>query len=352
MDPIDPEKLNQFMGKVCADLGATMFAGLVLVGERLGLYRAMAGAGPLTPGELARRTGTNERLVREWLNANAASGYVEYEPATARYVLPPEQAAALADETSPAYATGAFQIMTSALASEPKVRAAFTSGGGVGWHEHHHGLFDGTERFFKAGYVGNLLTSWLPALDGVEQKLRAGARVADIGCGHGASTILMAKAYPRSRFLGVDFHDASIERARAAAAHAGVTERTTFEVAHAKQYTGSYDLIAFFDCLHDLGDPIGAARHARASLAPGGTLMLVEPNAGDKVEDNLNPVGRLFYSASTFICTPCSQSQEVGTALGAQAGEQRLRGILAEAGFTTIRRAASTPFNLVLEATL
>lgn len=350
MQRLDPDKLNQFMGKVCADLGATMFAGLVLVGDRLGLYRAMAGAGPVTASELSQRTRTNERLVREWLDANAASGYVEYDAETDRYTLPPEQAAALADDTSPAFAAGAFQIMVSALASEPKVRAAFTNGRGLGWHEHDHGVFDGTERFFKAGYIGNLLTSWLPALDGVEARLREGARVADIGCGHGASTLLMAKAYSRSRFVGVDFHEASIKRARTAAEQAGVAERASFEVGKATEYAGTYDLIAFFDCLHDLGDPVGAARHAREHLAPGGTLMLVEPNAGDRLVDNLNPIGRLFYSASTFLCTPCSQAQEVGAALGAQAGQQRLRAVLADAGFTRVRVAATTPFNLVLEA--
>ena len=348
---IDQTKLDTFLGKVCGDLGATMFAGLVVLGERLGLYKAMAGAGGLSPAELAHRTGTHERLVREWLNANAASGYVEYDAVTERYALSPEQTAALADDTSPAYVPGAFQVFTSALKSEPKVRAAFAGGHGVGWHELDHGLFDGTERFFKAGYVGHLLSSWIPALDGVDARLRAGGKVADVGCGHGASTILMAKAYPKSRFWGFDYHEASIVKARAAAEREGVGDRITFEVASATTFPGTgYDLVAFFDCLHDLGDPTGAARCAKASLAAQGTLLLVEPNAGDRVEDNLNPIGRLFYSASTFICTPCSLSQDVGTGLGAQAGEHRLRDVLTTGGFTRIRRAATTPFNLVLEA--
>jgi SAM-dependent methyltransferase len=348
---IDQTKLDAFMGRVCQDLGATTFAGLVVLGDKLGLYKAMAGAGWLTPGELARRTHTAERYVREWLNANAASGYVEYDGATARYALPPEQALALADETSPAYVPGAFRLFTSALKAEPKLRAAFGSGGGVGWHEHDPGLFEGTESFFKAGYVAHLLSSWIPALEGLEAKLRAGARVADVGCGHGASTILMAKAYPASRFWGFDYHARSIEHARAAATREGVDDRAHFAVAAAKDYPSEgYDLVAFFDCLHDLGDPVGAARHAKNSLAPGGVVMLVEPRAGERVEDNLNPVGRLFYSASTFICTPCSLSQEGAAGLGAQAGEPRLREVLAAAGFTSVRRAAATPFNVVLEA--
>lgn len=348
---IDPAKLERFIGQALSDFGATMNTALVILGDRLGLYRAMAGAGPLTPTELAARTKTNEKHVREWLNGQAAGGYVEYDPATGRYHLPPEQAHCLTDESSPFYLPGGFQIASSVVQDETRVRERFSRGEGLGWHEHGHDLFEGTERFFRPGYNANLIASWIPALDGVEAKLQAGAKVADVGCGHGASTILMAKAYPKSLFVGFDYHAASVERARERAEQAGVSDRVTFEVAKAKDFPGQgYDLVAFFDCLHDMGDPVGAAKHVRSTLANDGTWMIVEPQARDRVEENLNPIGRVFYCASAMICTPASLSQEVGLALGAQAGEARLRGVLGEAGFTQIRRAAETPFNMVLEA--
>jgi len=347
---IDQEKLNQFMQKAVGDLGATFHAALVVIGDKLGLYRAMAEAGPVTSSELAKLAGASERYVREWLAANAASGYVNYD-AAGRYSLSAEQSFALAEEGSPAFLPGAFQAAVAAIKAEPKIAEAFRTSCGVGWHEHDPGLFQGTERFFRPGYAANLITSWIPSLDGVEAKLREGARVADVGCGHGASTILMAQAYQRSTFTGFDYHEASIERARKAADEAGVTERVNFEVASAKNYPGrDYDFIAFFDCLHDMGDPVGAASYVRNTLAPDGALMIVEPYANDRVEENLNPVGRLFYSASTLVCTPASLSQEVGMALGAQAGEARMREVVTKGGFTRFRRAAETPFNLVFEA--
>jgi SAM-dependent methyltransferase len=305
----------------------------------------------MTPGELAERTGTSERYVREWLNAQAAGGYVEYDPSERRYSLPPEHAVALADESSPYFMPGAFQLMTASVRDEPAIREAFRSGAGVGWHEHNHGVFEGCERFFRPGYVANLVSSWIPALEGVDGKLRAGASVADVGCGHGASTLLMAEAYPASRFVGFDYHDESIEQARARAEAAGLSDRVSFEVAPAAGYPGSgYDLVTTFDCLHDMGDPVGAARHVLASLDPDGTWLVVEPFAGDRVEDNLNPVGRVYYGASTLLCTPASLSQEVGLALGAQAGPARLRDVITSAGFGRFRQATETPFNLVLEA--
>ncbi len=347
---IDQGKLEQFVHQAVAELGAALNAALVLIGDKLGLYKAMAGAGALTPTELAKKTGTAERYVREWLNAQAAGGYVAYDPATKRYALPPEQAFCLADETSPTFLPGGFQAMVSVVKDDQKVAEAFRSGKGVGWHEHDPGLFEGTERFFRPNYAANLVTSWVPALDGVEEKLRRGARVADVGCGHGASTILLAEAYPKSTFIGFDYHEPSISWARKAASRAGVADRVRFEVASSKSYPGTgYDLVAFFDCLHDMGDPVGASRHVLSTLAPDGTWMLVEPFANDRVEDNLNPVGRVFYAASTMICTPASLAQEVGLALGAQAGETRLQQVVTEAGFTRFRRATATPFNLVLE---
>jgi SAM-dependent methyltransferase len=348
---IDQEKLNQFMQRAVGDLGATLHAALIVIGDKLGLYKAMAEAGPVTSSELAKRAGLAERYVREWLAANAASGYVNYDAAAGRYSLSAEQAFALAEEGSPAFLPGAFQLATAALKAEPKVAEAFRTGAGLGWHEHDPELFRGTERFFRPGYAANLISGWIPSLDGVEVKLRKGARVADVGCGHGASTILMAQAYPRSTFTGFDYHEASIKRAREAADEAGVAGRVNFEVASAKNYPGrDYDFVAFFDCLHDMGDPVGAASYVRKTLAPDGTLMIVEPYANDRVEENLNPVGRLYYSASTLVCTPASLSQEVGLALGAQAGEARMREVVTKGGFTRFRRATETPFNLVFEA--
>jgi SAM-dependent methyltransferase len=347
---INEERLNQLLGKFVADFGATFHAGLVVIGESLGLYKALAGES-LTPAELAERTGTDERYVREWLNSQAAGEYVQYDPSTGRYSLSEEQAFALADEKSPAYLPGAFLLAVSALRAVPQITEKFRTGEGFGWHEHDHGLFRGTELFFRPGYAANLTSSWIPALDGVEAKLKAGAKVADVGCGLGASTILMAQTYPASTFVGYDYHDGSIEMARQRAEAAGVSDRVKFEVARAKDYPGGgYDFVAFFDCLHDMGDPVGAAAHVRETLAPDGTWMVVEPFAGDKVEDNLNPVGRIYYSASTLLCTPASKSQEVGLALGAQAGEARLREVVAGGGFGQFRRAAETPFNIVYEA--
>ncbi len=345
------EEIGAFVQKAFGDMGAMLSATLVVIGDECGLYKTLAAAGPLTPAELAARTNTSERCVREWCAGQAAAEYITYEPATGRYALPPAQAVALADETSPACVLGGFQGMAAATRALPKVIEAFRSGKGVGWHEHDPALFRGTERFFRAGYNVHLVSEWIPALEGVQAKLERGARVADVGCGHGASTVIMARAFPRSTFIGFDYHAPSITRAREAAREAGVGERTTFEVAAAKDFPGTgYDLVAFFDCLHDMGDPVGAARHVRDALAPDGTWLLVEPFANDHVENNLNPLGRVFYSVSTLVCTQASLAQEVGLALGAQAGEARLHEVLRQAGFTRIRRAAETPFNLVIEA--
>lgn len=348
---MNEQKLNELMGKFVADLGATLHAGMAVIGENLGLYKALREAGPLTSVELAERTGTHERYVREWLNSQASGGYVEYDAAAGRYWLSEEQAFVLADEKSPAYLPGGFLLAVSALRAVPRITESFRSGEGCGWHEHDEGLFRGTELFFRPNYAANLVSAWIPSLEGVEEKLKSGARVADVGCGLGASTILMAQAYPKSRFVGYDYHDKSIDMARQRAKDAGVSDRVTFETAKAKDYRGTgYDLVTFFDCLHDMGDPEGAASHVRQSLAPDGTWMIVEPFAGDRVEDNLNPVGRVFYSASTLVCTPASLAQEVGRALGAQAGEARMREVVTGGGFNRFRRAAETPFNLVFEA--
>jgi SAM-dependent methyltransferase len=347
---LDAGKLEQFVFRAVEEVGATLNAALVVMGDRLGLYRALAGAGALTPSELAARTSTAERYVREWLNAQAAGRYVEYHPAEGRYSLAPEHAVAFCDEDSPAYLPGLFQTALGSVLDSPRITDAARSGAGVGWHEHNHDVHDGCERFFRPGYNTNLVASWLPALDGVVERLQQGGRVADVGCGHGASTILMARAFPNSTFVGSDYHGASIDTARRRAEDAGVQDRVRFEVAPAAVYAGEgYDLVTMFDCLHDMGDPVGAARHVLRTLAPDGTWMIVEPAAGDRVEDNLNPVGRAFYGFSTLLCTPASLSQDVGLALGAQAGPARISDVVTEAGFTRFRRAAETPFNFVLE---
>ena len=349
--PLDSGKLEQFVFRAVDEVGATLNAALVVMGDRLGLYRALAGAGALTTGELATRTGTTERYVREWLNAQAAGGYVDYHPAEGRYSLAPEQTVALTDEDSPAYLPGFFQIALGSVLDSPRITDAVRRGDGFGWHEHNHHVHDGCERFFRPGYNANLIDAWLPALDGVVEQLERGARVADVGCGHGASTILMAGAFPNSTFIGSDYHAGSIETARRRAAEAGVAARVRFEATPAAAYTGEgYDLVTMFDCLHDMGDPVGAARHVLRTLAPDGTWMIVEPAAGDRVEDNLNPVGRAYYGFSTLLCTPASLSQDVGLALGAQAGPARIEQVVTEAGFTRFQRVADTPFNHVYEA--
>jgi SAM-dependent methyltransferase len=348
---IDEAKLEAFMGQAVTDMGAIISAPLMVIGEKLGLYKAMAGAGPLTSQEVADRSGVAERSVREWLRNQAAGGYVTYDADSDRYTLPDEHALALADEDSPFYILGVYDSIASLYADEDQILEAFRTGSGMGWHEHDHRLFRGTERFFRPGYRAHLVAEWIPALDGVLQKLERGAKVADVGCGHGASTVIMADAFPNSQFFGFDYHEASIQRAREAAAEAGVADRVEFVAASAKDYPGSdYDLVCVFDCLHDMGDPVGASAHVHETLAADGTWMIVEPFAGDSVQENLNPVGRVFYGASTVICTPASLAQEVGLALGAQAGEARLAKVLKEGGFKSVRRATETPFNLVLEA--
>ena len=347
---MNEDKLMDLVHQAVGDFGSILTGALVVLGDRLGLYRHLADAGrPLTSAELAAAAGCAERYVREWLNGQAASGYVTY--VDGRYTLDEEQATAFTDESSPACVVGGFQAMLAATRAIDRLSVVFRTGEGLGWHEHHDDVFRGTERFFRPGYLANLTTSWIPALEGVEDKLRRGAKVADVGCGHGASTIIMARTFPESAFTGFDYHAPSIDAARKAAAEAGADDRVSFEVASAKEYPGTgYDLVAFFDCLHDMGDPTGAARHVLTSLAPDGTWLIVEPFASDDTAGNLNPIGRVFYSASTLVCTPASLSQEVGTALGAQAGETRLRDVVTAAGFTRFRRAAETSFNLVLEA--
>jgi SAM-dependent methyltransferase len=348
---VDTEKLMSFVFRAVEEVGASLGTALMVMGDKLGLYRAMAGAGPLTSTELADRTGTGERYVREWLNAQAAGGAVEYDPEAGRYVLPPEQAVALTDESSPAYLPGLFQIALGSIIDSPRIAEVVRTGGGIGWHDHVTDVHEGCERFFRPGYNAHLVTEWLPALDGVVGRLTAGANVADVGCGHGASTILMAQAFPGSSFVGYDYHEGSIAVARRRADEAGVADRVNFEAAPARSFPGNgFDLVTMFDCLHDMGDPVGAARHVRQSLAPDGTWMIVEPAAGDHIEDNLNPVGRAYYGFSTLLCTPCSLSQEVGLALGAQAGEVRVREVVTGAGFGHFARVAETPFNIVYEA--
>ncbi len=348
---IDENKLNEFIGKFVGDVGAVMHAATVLIGDELGLYKAMADGEALTPEELAERTGTDERYMREWLSAQAASGYVEYDPASGSFRLPPEQAFALTSEYNPLFVPGGLQVAASTIKDADDMAEAIRAGRGVGWHEHHHDLFEGVERFFRPNYIGNLIGSWIPTLEGVEDKLRSGAKVADIGCGHGASTIIMAHEYPNSTFVGFDYHEGSIEAARRTAEEAGVSERCGFEVASASEYPGEgYDFVAVFDALHDMGDPVGAAAHVKGSLKPDGTWMIVEPYAGDRLEDNLTPVGRIYYSGSTTLCVPAAKDQEGGMALGAQAGEPRIREVVTAGGFGRFRRAAETPFNLVFEA--
>lgn len=346
---MDEAKLNDFMGRLVADMGGAALMANVILGEELGLYRAMADGAPVTPEQLSERTGCHPRLLREWLSAQAASGYVEHE--AGQFRLPPEQAMALADEDSPVYVAGGAVVLASMYLDKDKIAAAMRGDGGLSWGDHHPCLFSGTERFFRPGYRAHLVSEWLPALEGVTAQLEAGAKVADVGCGHGASSVILAQAFPRSTIHGFDFHGASIEQARQRAAQAGVADRAVFTQASAADFPGSdFDLVCFFDCLHDMGDPVGAARRAHAALKPGGTVLLVEPFANDRLEDNLNPVGRLFYAASTCICTPNSLSQEVGLGLGAQAGEKRLRDVFTKAGFAHFRRATETPFNLILEA--
>jgi len=347
---IDQDKLMAFIGHVVGELGATVNAGLIVIGDRLGLYRGLAEAGPSTPADLASRTGTNERYVREWLNAQAAGGYIDYDAASGRYTLSGEHALALADESSPAFVGGAFQLALASLKATPEIEDAFRTGRGFGWHEHDEGVHIGCERFFRPGYNANLLSSWLPALEGVTEKLRVGATVADVGCGLGATTRLMAEAFPRSTFAGFDYHAHSIELARRETAEAGLDGRIRFEAASAAAFPGSgYDLVTMFDCLHDMGDPVGAAGHVRAALAPDGTWLIVEPLAGESVAENLNPLGRAYYAFSTLLCVPNSLAQEVGVALGAQAGEARIREAVEAAGFTRFRRVAESLMNAVYE---
>jgi SAM-dependent methyltransferase len=347
---LDMNKLNAFIGQFVTDLGAAVHAGMVVIGEKLGFYKALTG-GAMSSAELATKTQTDERYLREWLASQAAGGYITYDEKTNRFSLTEEQAFALAKEDGPAYLPGAFELALGSLAAVPRIADSFRTGAGMGWHEHVDGVFHGCEKFFRPGYAANLVSTWIPALRGVKEKLEAGARVADIGCGKGASTLLMAKAFPKSRFFGFDYHDKSIEGARESARRDGVADRVSFEVSKAKEFPGkNYDFVAVFDCLHDMGDPIGAAAHVRQSVAKDGTWMIVEPFANDQLKDNLNPVGRVYYSFSTLLCTPCSRSQEVGLCLGAQAGEARIREVVTSAGFSRFRRATETPFNIVYEA--
>jgi ubiquinone/menaquinone biosynthesis C-methylase UbiE len=347
---VDEDRLMEFLHRFVGDLGATMAAGGIVVGDRLGLYRALAER-PARPQELAERTGTAPRYVEEWLRGQAAGGYVEYDAAAGMYSMTEEQAFALTNPDGPVFVPGAFQLALGALKAEGEITKAFRTGDGVGWHEHDTDVFTGCERFFRPGYSAHLVDAWLPALDGVEARLRDGIRVADVGCGHGASTILMAKAYPQSTFTGSDYHGDSVTEARKHAENAGLDSRVRFEVASAQSFGGGpYDLVTTFDALHDMGDPLGAARHVRRQLADGGTWMIVEPAAGPAVSDNLNPVGRVYYSFSAFLCVPNALSQEGGYSLGAQAGEEPVRRLATDAGFSTFRRVAETPFNIVYEA--
>jgi hypothetical protein len=348
---MDEARLHQFVGQMLSDLGGAMSVSLVRIGDRLGLYKALHANGPMTSSELANKTDTAERYVREWLAHQAASGYLSYDSTSGRFSLPPEQAMVFAEPDSPVYMQGAFDVAAVMMESHALVEPAFRTGRGVGWGQQPQCLFCAVGRFFRPGYLNNLVNSWLPALDGVVAKLERGATVADVGCGEGFSTVIMARAFPNSTFVGYDFFPGSVERARQHAEEHGVTANTRFEVAMASEFPGSnLDLVTFFDCLHDMGDPAGAARHVRQALKPDGTWMIVEPAAADRLEDNLNPVGRLFYAGSTMICVPTSLAQPVGAALGAQAGFERLRSVISEGGFGRVRKATETPFNMILEA--
>jgi len=348
--PINEDKMMSFLGKVVGDFGAALSTVLTYIGQKLGLYKAMAENGPMTSAELAEKTSTNERYIREWLVNQAAGGYVEYDAATGRYSMSPEQAVALTDESSPFFVGGGFFVIKAMTGAVSNIESAFKNGGGMLWGEHDPDLFFGTERFFRPGYAMHLTASWIPALTGMEEKLKGGAKVADIGCGHGSSTIIMAQAYPNSRFWGFDNHEKSIETARQRAKDAGVSDRVTFEVANASDFPGeNYDLIAFFDCLHDMGDPIGACKRASAALSDEGCALIVEPMAGDTVEQNFNPIGRTFSGASTLCCTANSMKLG-GPALGAVAPEDAIRETVEAGGFTQFRRATETPFNRIFEA--
>jgi ubiquinone/menaquinone biosynthesis C-methylase UbiE len=345
---MDQDKVTEFLGRFVTDFAATGAAGLVVIGHRLGLYRELA-QGPATPQQFAERTGCHERYLTEWLRGQAAGGYVTYDPATGEFSLTEEQAFCLADPDGP-NVPAAFVAALGYLRAEPRITEAFRTGAGVPWHEHHEDVFVGVDAFYRPGYVAALVPEWIPALDGVEAKLIAGGRVADIGCGLGSSSVLIAQAYPKTTVVGLDYHAESIELARKKAAEAGVSDRVGFEVATAQTFTGTnYDLVTMFDCLHDMGDPVGAARRVREALAPDGTWLLVEPFASDTLEENFNPVGRLYYNGSTFLCVPNGLSQPGGYALGAQAGEAGIRQVITDAGFTRLRRAAQTPFNIVYE---
>jgi SAM-dependent methyltransferase len=347
----DAAVLDEFIGRMIGDLGATVSAGLVVLGDRLGLYKAMADGEPVTAEQLASRTGTAIAYVRPWLANQAAGGYLSYQPESATFSLSPEQAAALAIEDSPAFFAGAMQLVLGALRDLEHIEHGFRTGEGFGWHEHDPNLFEGTERFFRPGYATNLVESWLPALTGVVDKLTAGATVVDVGCGHGSSTVLMAQAFPGSTFVGTDYHEGSIRVARRRAAQAGVSGNLSFEVADATELApNSYDLVAMFDCLHDMGDPASVARAVRGALREDGTLLLVEPFANDRLEENLNPIGRVFYGGSTLICTPCSLAQPGARALGPQAGPTVLTNLLRDAGFSRVRVANESPVNLIFEA--
>jgi len=347
---INEDKLNDLIGRFVGDFGAAMHAATVVIGDKLGLYAALAEHGPITGAGLAEATGYDTRLVEEWLAAQYVSGYAEYDPVTRRFSLTEEQAAVLADPSTPAYLVGAQTITAALWKDEERIRDAFRTGRGLGWHEHCHDLFHGTEKLFKPGYLGNLVSAWIPSLDEVEAKLRAGAKVADIGCGHGSSTILLAEAYPASEIVGFDYHTESIDTARKRAAEAGLGERVSFEVATAQDFPGTdYDLVCIFDALHDMGDPVGAARHIRAALGEDGTWLLVEPVATAGLENNVNPVSRIFYAGSVGICTPAAESQDGGFALGNQVPDEDWRSLLTGAGFGRFRRATETPFNRVFE---